>query len=122
MAAQTVILDPDLIHSLSLTPEGMEQAGLEPGIAVTVVLGPGKITLQKTDPREEFAALMAIIEESREQIPMCRSSDPPMRTRQLEDAIEKLQGVFAGQPSLEDEYLLDKAIERTREKERDSRW
>jgi len=122
MATQTVILHPDLIHSLSLTPEGMEQAGFQPGAEITVSVEPGKITLRKTDPSQEFAALMKIIDKSRDRVSECRSPNPRLPSDELEHAIERLQGRFVGQPSLEDEYFRDKAIERAREKERDSRW
>jgi hypothetical protein len=46
----------------------------------------------------------------------------PRSAEEVKAAIEALSTMFAGQPSLEDEYFRDKAIKRAKEKERDSRW
>jgi hypothetical protein len=112
MATQTVILDPQLISSLSLTPDSIAQAGLWTGVAVNVSLEPGKITLQKTDPREELALLRSIIDESREQSSERRSNALESEDRPTTAAIERLQGLFAGQPSLEEEYYRNKDVDK----------
>jgi len=82
MATHSVILDSTILAPLSAIPPGLEK---------------------EIDPREEYAALMGIIDESREQSSLCRSTDPQVRTRQIEDALGKLKDMFRDQPSLEDD-------------------
>jgi hypothetical protein len=59
MPAQNVILDSDLIHSLCLTPEKLEAAGLRKGVPLAVSLEDGRIVLRPTDPIDALCGLIA---------------------------------------------------------------
>ncbi len=61
MATQTVILDKDILQSLSLTSERLEAAGLRTGTPVTVEVEQGKITLRPVSVDDQLASLDELV-------------------------------------------------------------
>lgn len=101
MAAEPVTLDSANLHDGVQLNDATGPSVSASGSRVRLTYENGQLTGEPADLAEDYR---------------------PHSAEEVNAAIEALTTMFAGQPSLEDEYFRDKADNRANNKERESQW